>query len=116
MARERNFSGHTRQEVIQQTLDAAKLDGLSLGEIVSDGQMFDLEGDELVAYVRSAMLALLESGARIVEQSTDQGGEWTVQPEFDLPHDEAIEKALQLWDSEGRAAAFLVWFYRGPVN
>ncbi len=116
MAKEKNTQGRTRQEVIQQTLNMAQLEAVSLGEIVSDGQMFDLEGDELVAFVRSAMLALLESGARIVGQSTDKGGEWTVQQGFDLPNDEAVEKALQLWETEGRAAAFLVWFYRGPVN
>jgi len=116
MAKEKNAQGRTRQEVIQQTLNMARLEAVSLGEIVSDGQMFDLEDDELVAYVRSAMLALLESGARIVEQSTDKGGEWAVQQAFDLPHDAAVAKALQLWETEGRAAAFLVWFYRGPVN
>jgi len=116
MAREKNFYGHTQQEVIQQTLDAAKLEAVSLGEIVSDGQMFDLEGDELVAFVRKDILALLESGARIVGQSTDKGGEWAVQQEFDLPNDEAAEKVLQLWESGGRAAAFLAWFYNGSVN
>ncbi|MFZ3017003.1 MAG: hypothetical protein WA056_00940 [Gallionella sp.] len=116
MAREKNAQGRTRQEVIQQTLNMAELEAVSLGEIVSDGQMFDLEGDELVAYVRSAMLALLKSGARIVGQSIDKGGEWSVQQKFDLPNDEAVEKALQLWETEGRAAAFLVWFYRGPIN
>jgi hypothetical protein len=116
MAREKNAYGHTREEVIQQTLKAATQEAVSLGEIVSDGQMFNLEDDELVAYVRSAMLALLENGARIVEQSTAQGGEWTVQQAFDLPNEQAVEKALQLWDTEGRAAAFLVWFYRGSVN
>lgn len=116
MAREKNFDGRTRQEVIQQTLKTAAFEAVSLGEIVSDGQMFDLEGDELVSFVRNAMLALLESGARIVGQSTDKGGEWTVQQEFDLPNDAAVAKALQLWETEGRAAAFLVWLYRGPVN
>jgi hypothetical protein len=116
MAKEKNAQGRTRNEVIQQTLNMAELEAVSLGEIVSDGQMFDLEGDELDAYVRSAMLALLESGARIVGQSTDKGGEWTVQQKFDLPNDEAVAKALQLWETEGRAAAFLVWFYRGPFN
>ncbi len=116
MTKEKNTQGHTRQEVIQQTLNMAELEAVSLGEIVSDGQMFNLEGDELVAFVRSAMLALLESGARIVGQSTDKGGEWAALPGFDLPHDEAVEKALQLWETEGRAAAFLIWFYRGPVN
>lgn len=116
MAKEKNTQGRTRQEVIQQTLNMAELEAVSLGEIVSDGQMFDLEDDELVAYVRGAMLALLESGARIVGQSIDMGGEWSVQQEFVLPNDEAVEKALQLWETEGRAAAFLVWFYRGSVN
>ena len=116
MAREKNTQGRTRQEVIQQTLNMAELEAVSLGEIVSDGQMFDLEGDELVAFVRKEILALLESGAHIVGQSTDIGGEWTALQEFDLPNDEAVEKALQLWETEGRAAAFLVWFYRDPVN
>ncbi|BBI98357.1 hypothetical protein FGKAn22_00500 [Ferrigenium kumadai] len=116
MAREKNFDGRTRQEVIQQTLKTAAFEAVSLGEIVSDGQMFDLEKDELVAFVRMEILALLESGARIVGQSTDKGGEWAELPAFALPNDEAVEKVLQLWETEGRTAAFLVWFYRSSVN
>lgn len=116
MARERNFSGHTRQEVIAQTLKTAAYEAVSLGEIVSDGQMFDLEGDELLAFVRMAMLALLEGGARIVTQSTEKGGEWAALPGFDLPHGEAVEKVMRMWETKGREAAFLVWFYRGSVE
>jgi hypothetical protein len=115
MARERNFNGKTRQEVIRETLDAAGLDAVSLGEIISDGRMFELEDDELVDFVREGVLALLESGARIVEQSTDRGGEWSIQPQFDLPNDEAVESVTRMWETRGREAAFLVWFYRGPI-
>lgn len=116
MARGKNFYGRTQQEVIAQTLKTAAFEAVSLGEIVSDGQMFDLEGDELVVYVRSAMLALLKSGARIVEQSVDKGDEWIALPEFDLPHDQAIDKVMRMWETKGREAAFLVWFYRGSIN
>ncbi|MDZ4201948.1 MAG: hypothetical protein U1C96_07380 [Gallionella sp.] len=116
MAKEVDFNGRTRQEVIQQTLDMAGLEAVSLGEIISDGQMFDLAENELVVFVRQEMLALLGSGAHIVDQSTDKGGEWAVLPAFDLPNDEAVEKVMQLWAAKGRDAAFLVWFYRESTN
>ncbi len=115
MARERNFSGHTRQEVIAQTLKTAAYEAVSLGEIISDGQMFDLEDEELLAFVRTVMLALLEGGARVVTQSLEKGGEWEALPGFDLPHGEAAEKVMQTWEAKGREAAFLVWFYRGDI-
>lgn len=116
MAREKNFYGRTREEVIQQTLKTAAFEAVSLGEIVSDGQMFDLEEDELLAFVRNGILALLESGARIVTQSVEKGGEWSALPGFDLPYDQAVEKVMQTWETKGREAAFLVWFYRGSVE
>lgn len=116
MAREKNFSGHTRQEVIRQTLRAAELEAVSLGEIISDGRMFDLEDDELVAFVMEGVLALLECGACIVGQSNEKGGEWALLPEFDLPNDEAVARIMQMWETKGREAAFLVWFYRGSIN
>jgi len=116
MAREKNAYGHTQEEVIQQTLRTATLEAVSLGEIVSDGQMFNLEEDELLAFVRQTMLVLLESGARIVTQSMEKGGEWESLPGFDLPHGEAVEKVMLMWETKGREAAFLIWFYRGSVN
>jgi hypothetical protein len=116
MARETNTYGHTRSDVIRQTLDAAGLEAVSLGEIISDGRMFDLEDDELIAYVREGVLALLGSGAHIVEQSTERGGEWSLLPEFDLPKDEAVASVLQMWEAKGREAAFFVWFYRGSID
>lgn len=116
MAREKNFYGRTQEEVIQQTLKTAAFEAVSLGEIVSDGQMFELEEGELVAFVRKAILALLESGARIVEQSVDKGDEWLAVPKFDLPQEQVIDKVIQMWETKGREAAFLVWFYRGSVE
>lgn len=95
------FFGLSTDEHISQSVDELKRDAVGLWQIVSFGrQGFEMQGEELVVYVRRHLKALVEAGAKPVSGSHDGSRTWVELP-YAGAADQQIETIIAEWLNSG---------------
>jgi hypothetical protein len=105
------FYGHSVDEWISKMPGELSVDAVGFWQIVSFGrQGFGLSGNDLVEYVRKALLALFENGARPVVSATDGIHYWTPVNLGETP-EKIADSVIAEWLSTGQEPdAGGVWF------
>ena len=111
--------GWTVAEWQKQRVDQLALNPFGLWLIVSDGrEWFRLSGENLIAFVRQGILALLRAGARLLERVAGPPPGWNIAERYGETPEQIAEAVTTEWiaagcgDPDDRA----VWFGRPSID
>jgi hypothetical protein len=95
--------GTPMSEWINESIPRAPYDDVPFGmwQIVDDGRrLFDLEGDALADYIRTAIYALMDAGFKPV-RGAGKPDQWQLQVQYGINKQEVAEAVIQEWLREG---------------
>jgi hypothetical protein len=94
--------GHTIAEHIETVSDELPMDAVGLWQIVPAGrQGFGLKDSDLVEFVRSCIVALLEHGAKPVIGGGKTKNAWLLQPQYGESNLEIANAVITEWLAAG---------------
>jgi hypothetical protein len=94
--------GISISEWIAQEAHELSDNGVGLWTVVPAGRLdFGLEGDELIAFVKRAILGLLERGAKPVRGATDGIHYWQIDTHYGTTKEEIADGVIAEWLASG---------------
>lgn len=103
--------GETMDEVINGHVGELDSDGVALAVIIADGRHgFDLEGDELIDFVRRCITAMLEHGAKPVSGGGGTRYYWIEQSRYGSTTREIVDNVIAAWLANGDPDHGGLWF------
>lgn len=105
------FLGRTKNDVIEGHVGELESDGVALAVIISQGKYeFDLEGDELIDFVRRCVTAMLEHGAKPVIGGGGTRYYWIEQSQYGSTTREIVDNVIAEWLANGDPDHGGLWF------
>lgn len=103
-------------ELLQSRLAEAHLDAVALDEIVQQGGWYGFKGPDLDRFIRKVAGGLIEAGMAVVVQAPQNSNVyWLLNPAYQLPIGDAVDKLLHDWKHAPDGYAYFAWF-TAPKN
>lgn len=99
-------------DLVRSRLAEARNDAVALDEIIEQGRgWYSLEGDALDRFVKRMVSELITAGMAVVVQTPEGTAvDWTLNPAYQLPIRDAIDRLIHDWKNSPDGYAYFAWF------